>query len=978
MTRVDAQQRGRIKDDLKGIVKGQLLFDDVTLSLYSTDASIFQVSPLGVVVPRDEEDVQGLVRYASEAGVPLIARGAGTGMAGEALGKGLILDLSQHFRQIVEVGSDTVRVQPGVTYRALNERLATLGRRFAPDPASGSVCTIGGMLANNASGSHALRYGYTRDHVEAIRVVLDSGDACTVGKESWPPANDAPTSHLLDILNALGVLLEQNGELIASQRPRTSFNRCGYLLHDVFNGTSIDLARLLVGSEGTLGLFTEATLRTVPVPEGRSLLLLSFASLDAALRAARKVLLAGPAACELMDRRLLSLARGSDASRVAQLVPAAAEAVLLVEFEGDNSPQVHAAARNLASVMMREEKQLLDAVPAFAGEDLDRLWQLREVALPSLYGLKGGAQPVPFVEDIGVPLEDMPEFIRRVQEILHEQETTASFLIHACTGQIHTRPFLDLQSPADVSKLTALAENIHALALGLGGTISSQHGTGLARTPWVARQFGPLYPILRQVKAIFDPKNIFNPGKIVDPEPGLAGWPLRTLAVGTKPQDSLHLSWQPEQVRLESNHCNGCGHCRTEATYQRMCPIFRATQGEAASPRAKANLLRDLLHEAGTGQQLASDQVRAVADLCVHCKMCHLECPAHINIPKLMLETKAANVTQHGLDRTRWFLSRLDTIARLGSFMGVLANRMLASFPLRWVLDKVFGLSSRRRLPLVAPRTFLRQAQQRGWTVRPRTGRPCVALFVDLFVNYFDPQQGEAAVLVLQHNGIDVFVPAGQRACGMASLVQGDVETTKELVEANLRVLVEVAREGMPIVCLEPTSALMFRQDILDLLDDGDARTVAKQVVEITAYLADLHQQGRLRTNFQALDMALGHHVPCHLKALGQAPMAPVLLSLIPGVRVHTIDVGCSGMAGTFGLQSKNYQTSVAAGRPMLEEVARPRVLFGSTECSSCRLQMEDVAHKRTLHPVQYLALAYGLLPEVAQRLQEPIRDLVL
>ena len=302
---MDEQQRGRIRDDLKGIIKGELLFDDSMLSLYSTDASIFQVKPLGVAVPCDEKDVQALVRYAGETELSLIARGAGTGMAGESLGRGLIVDLSRHFRRILEIGDDFVRLQPGVVYRTLNEKLAQVGRRFAPDPASGEVCTIGGMLANNASGSHVLRHGYTRDHVQSLRIVLDSGDVATVGREPWPPRTDLPEEHLFDILNAVGLLLEQNCELIACHGPRISFNRCGYLLHDVLENTKaqrpreenngqhvsvpsasylINMARLLVGTEGTLALFTEATLRTVPVPGGKAIALISFASLEGALR----------------------------------------------------------------------------------------------------------------------------------------------------------------------------------------------------------------------------------------------------------------------------------------------------------------------------------------------------------------------------------------------------------------------------------------------------------------------------------------------------------------------------------------------------------------------------------------------------------------------------------------------------------------------------------------------------------------------
>jgi FAD/FMN-containing dehydrogenase/Fe-S oxidoreductase len=988
---VDPPQRERIRDDLKGIVKGELLFDDLSRLLYSTDASIFEVQPAGVVVPRDEEDVQALVRYAGEHKVPLIARGAGSGVAGESLGSGLIVDLSKHFRAILEVGAETVRVQPGVVYRDLARELARIGRRFAPDPAD-VECTLGGMLANNASGARAFRHGFTRDHVIQLRAVLDNGEVADVGRQSRWPTSEAAHGRLEDIISSVVTLLQQHAGTIETCRPRTRFNRCGYLLHDVLDAEQLDLARLLVGSEGTLALFTEATLRTIPLPGGRAMALLGFAGLDAALRAAELVTPTGPAACELIDHRLLRLARGDNA--VAELVPAAIETVLLVEYEADTPAEASRLARDLMSRLHRDERLAILSRVAEDAESIERFWQVREAALPSLYGLRGTAQPLAFVEDVGVPPELLPAYLHRVQEVLQRHETTASYLIHAATGQVHMRPFVEWRRPEDGARLWALADDVYRIVLDLGGTISAQHGTGLARTPWVSRQAGPLFAVLRELKSIFDPRYLFNPGKIIGPLPGAPAWPLRrrsqdkeTRRQGegekeTSPPLLVSLSpclnWAVGGVAAESHSCNGCGECRTESPSRRMCPLFRATHDEAATPRAKANLMRHLLQPDTDPRLLSSDEVRAVADLCVNCKMCARECPAKVNVPKLMLEAKAANVAEHGLDRTDWAMARTETFARLGSSFAPLANTLLANPLARWLLEKMFGLSRRRRLPPFAARSFLRQAHRRGWTRRPRSARPRVAYFVDVFANYNDPLIAEAVVAVLHHNGIEVYVPPRQGGCGMAPLAYGDLETARETVQENLLILSDLAREGYPILCSEPTAALMLRHDALDLLDDADARLVAAQTVECTAFLWDLHLQGNLRTDFLPLPFAVGHHVPCHLKALGRPPVGPALLSLIPELRVHTIDVSCSGMAGTFGLKAANYDASLAAGRPMLEELDRPRVLFGSTECSTCRMQMEDGAGKRTLHPAQYLALAYGYLPELRDRLRQPIGNLVL
>jgi Fe-S oxidoreductase len=409
-----------------------------------------------------------------------------------------------------------------------------------------------------------------------------------------------------------------------------------------------------------------------------------------------------------------------------------------------------------------------------------------------------------------------------------------------------------------------------------------------------------------------------------------------------------------------------------------MCPVFRADPIEAATPRAKANLLRQLLEQGQNGRAFSADDVRQVADLCVNCKMCAQECPARVNIPKLMLEAKAANVAEHGLARSDWFFARAEGFARWASRFAPVTNLLLNSRSARWLMEKFFGLAKSRRLPRFAFRNFLSLARRRGWSRKPPADHPRVAYFADIFATYNDPQIGEAVVAVLRHQGIEVYVPPGQRGCGSAALAYGDVDSAREIALRNLRVLAELAREGFTIVCSEPTAAVMLRQDYLDLVGDPDARLVAEHTVELTAYLADLHHQGRLRTDFQPLALTVGHHVPCHLKALGQAPAGPQLLSLIPDMRVQAIDVSCSGMAGTFGLKAKNQELSLAAGRPMLAELEQPQVSFGATECSACRMQMEHGSRKRTLHPAQYLALAYGLMPEIDRRLAEPVRELVL
>jgi FAD/FMN-containing dehydrogenase/Fe-S oxidoreductase len=958
----------QVQEDLQGAVRGDLLFDDVSCTLYSTDASLYQVRPLGVVVPRDEEDVRTVVRYAAEHQLPITGRGAGSGVTGESLSPGLILDFTKYFRGILEITADTVRVQPGVVYRDLQAALAKTGRRFAPDTASGAQCTLGGMLATNASGSRALKHGYTREHVLSIRAVLDDASVENLGQEpSTDSANAA--SRKQAIASALLPLLEQHAELIRACQPRTQFNRCGYLLHDVLTPAGVDLARLVVGSEGTLALFTEATLRTVPMPAERSLVLLGFSRLELAARAVLDCLPAGPSACELLDRRILTLTCGAFPEYEKAISPAT-EAVLLVEFESDEYGEAAALAENLFKQLQRRH-DLTAGRYALEEAEIAWLWRLRDLALPMLHGMPGREQPISLVEDVAIPVDQLATYLHRVQEILQQQQTTASFLIHAGAGQVHTRPFLDLTNPEHVQKARSLSESIHELALNLGGTISTQHGVGLGRTPWVSRQYGRLQQVFRGIKSIFDPKNLFNPGKIVDGEGDPLGKLLRRQA-HAEPAGGWQLLWRPNEVASNCQACNGCGVCRTEAPAQRMCPMFRVNPLEAATPRAKANLLRSILGNGVNGTALSADAVREVADLCVNCKMCGHECPAHVQIPKLMLEAKALHATEHGLGRDRWVLSRTEGFAAFGSAFAPLVNPLLRNRVVRWMLEKLLGVARQRRLPSFAVASFLWRAWRRGLTRPPQQFRnERVAYFVDVFANYNDPQIAEATVAVLQHNDVDVYVPPRQVGCGMAPLAVGDVENARRMARTNLQTLADLARAGYTLVCSEPTAALMLRQDYRDLIDDPDTELVARQTTELTSYLWRLHEAGRLRTDFQPLDITVGHHVPCHLKALGLGVAGPRLLSLIPQLRATTIDVSCSGMAGTFGLAARNFQVSLVAGKPMLDRFRREDLLFGSSECSACRMQMEQGGGKRALHPVQYLALAYGLMPEIHERLGE-------
>ncbi|MDW8264356.1 MAG: FAD-linked oxidase C-terminal domain-containing protein, partial [Gemmataceae bacterium] len=604
-------------------------------------------------------------------------------------------------------------------------------------------------------------------------------------------------------------------------------------------------------------------------------------------------------------------------------------------------------------------------------EDHDRLERLREAVRLALGAIPSGRRPLPFVEDIGIDPERLPAFLSEAITILKHYEVTSTIRVHVLTGQVHLRPLLDLSLEADAQKLWPLADRLHTLALDLGGTVSAQHGTGLARTPWVARQAGPLFPVFQELKRLFDPRNILNPGKIVGPDPSRPAWPLRSLP---RPTRAPLLVWSAEEEARGVSSCNGCGACRADQPGIRMCPVFHALHTEAAAPRSKANLFRAFLDRSLTGA--SPDDLRQLADWCVNCRMCASECPSRVDVPKLMLETKAALHAAHGLKRSTWFLARLEGLASFASRFSLTTNFLLRRRSVRWLLEWLFGLSRRRTIPALAFRTFLGRARLRGWT-RVGEDKTGVAYFVDTYANLFEPGLAEAAVAVLKHNGLRVHIPGRQTGSGAAALAQGDLDVARERLRANIRRLVPFAQAGATIVCSEPTAALFFRIDALHLADDPDVRTVAERTVELTAFLWELHQAGRLRTDFEPIEAVVAHHVPCHVKALGRGVHGSNLLGLIPGLHVDVLDVSCSGMAGAFGWNARNYPISLEAGKPMLQRFAQTQYQYGSSECSSCRIQMQQATGKRALHPVQYLALAYGLMPSIADRLKQPFTGLV-
>ncbi|RMG38320.1 MAG: FAD-binding oxidoreductase [Planctomycetota bacterium] len=990
--------RKRVFEDLSGAVRGEVRCDPVACSMYATDASLYQILPVGVVYPRDEADVIAVAQYAEDVALALIPRGAGSSVTGAVLGRGLVVDFSRYMNRVESIEENTARVQPGVVLERLNRRLLRFGRYLPPDPGNLAVTTIGGMVGVNASGPRSVRVGAMRDHVAGGRMVLSGGrvfefarlrrqKSVGVAGTADPGAESDHPQWVRDLLSKLTHLLESNRGLIERHQPRWLQNSAGYQLNGVLSETELCLPRLICGSEGTLGLLTSVTVYLSPLPDHCGVALVLFDNLQSAIRCAEALLETDPSACDVVDRRILSLAREAD-WRFAEIIPVSAEAGLLVEQVGQSDREVKARMRAVQRVARQAAPSARVAYESFDADQILAMWSLPRRVVPLLMGLAGPTAPVPFVEDMAVPPGALQELIHRSQRVLQRHGLIASIYAHAAAGQLHLRPFLP-QPPHEHRRVyEQVAEQLYEIVWDLGGTISGTHGDGLSRTPFLQRQYGELYDVFRQVKDLFDPHNIMNPGKIIagPHQSAVSDFRVPPRRSGEAPE--LQLRWSEdglwfrsaagEDIYGESARCNGCAACRTQQHPLRMCPFFRAESDEANAPRSKANVVRDVLAGNIPREEWGEAAIKELADRCFQCGQCRLECPVNVDIPALMVEAKAAHVASNGLKAGDWLISRVHTLGALGCRASWLANWIIASPFARWILERTLGIHRRRRLPRFARRSFLASLKNHVFEPADSPARSEVVLFVDYYANYHDPDLARALIGILCSNGIRVIVPARQRVSGMAMYSAGDLEPARRLAEQNTRELAEAARDGLPIVCTEPSAVLCMKDAYPRLLDHPDVGLVAEQAVEAGAYLLQLYREEMLQSPSHPVHLTVGYHTPCHTRVLHGGSAWPELLRLIPGLRLHRIDAGCTGMAGTYGLAAENFERSLQIGRPMLRHVAEGVFQVASAECSGCKLQMEQASDKVAVHPLKLLALGYGMLPRLREQWGQPRKRLLV
>jgi len=977
---MDLEQK-RIEEDLRGVVSGEVLCDPASRAVYATDGSLVEIRPVAVVRPRTAEDVAATVRWAAERGVPVHVRGAGSSLTGASLGPGVVIDCGRFMRRIVHTTADDVRLQPGVVAAQLEEHLSRRSRAFGPDPSNGWVTTVGGMIGRNTSGSRFPRHGAMRDRLVSAEVVLADGEIVELA-----PTEAAGAGRAGRLAAGVAAVLSSSRDTIAAGQPPTRSAHGGYRLDDVDRGGIIDLPRLLCGSEGTLGIVTEATLRTVPIDTVAAVGLLLFDSLDRAAEAALRLAELGPDACDLFDKRNLALARSARPA-FDLLIPAVADAGLLVEFSAADAAAAAARFEEAVGRLQSPRRLFIDVRRAEHAEESALLWELSRSVVPTLHGVRGSVRPVPFVEDVVVPPAALPDFLRRLQGVLKDCDVTAMLFAHTVHGQLHVRPHADPRDPVEQSRLERLAAALYAEVAAVGGTIGGEQGLGLTRTAAFVHHFPALARVFADVKRVFDPAGVLNPGKIV-PDEIVAEAPLawrRPLqaASAAAPVDGDAaaprtatvplplLSWTLDRLADEVDACNGCGDCRSQSTTTRMCPTYREDPAEEASPRAKAGLMAALLSGSLDPRTVGGQAAQVIADTCFNCHQCRSECAAGVDIPAIVAELKGAAVAANGLDASSWLLSRIDSLSGLGAALAPLANRVLANPQARWIMERILGVARGRKLPLFSRQHVMRWAARRGLTRPSRRSGPRVLYFLDTYARRHDLLLVKAFVAVLEHNGIGVFIDPRQVASGMPLVSAGDLDAARRVARTNVRVLAEAVRLGYRVVATEPSAVTCITHDYPLLLDDDEeVPRVVASTCDAAAFLWELHRDGKLRLDFTPLAAPDGggplrvlYHAPCHARGAGGGSPAEHLLRLLPGVSLEAADRGCSGMAGTFGLSRRHYRASLRAGLGLLTAIRSAGVGAGATECSACRLQMEQGTTKPTIHPVKLLAKAYGLLP---------------
>ncbi len=943
--------------DLQQRIAGEVRFDAVSKMLYSTDASIYQIEPLGVVIPRHAEDVIAALTIAREHGVPVLPRGGGTSLAGQTVGKALIVDVSQYMHNVLELNTAEhwAWVQPGVVQDQLNAYLRPHGFLFGPDTSTSSRATLGGMIGNNSAGSRSVLYGKTIDHVLELQVVLSDGSVTTLrplDKVSLEQAIRRPDLEG-NIYREIARIARDNRDAIVDRYPKIQRRVSGYNLDEFVNEAPFNLAKMVVGSEGTLATVLKAKVRIMPRPAATGVLVVHFDDMIRSVEGTGFILPLKPSAVEMVDRQIVSAARSSkEFAGQLPFLQGDPDAVLMVEFYAD-SPQEAADKVAQLEARLRQEKMGYAYSQALTAQEQGQVWKMRKSGLGLLMSTRDERKPIAFIEDTAVDPVHLPEFLRRFRDVVTKYDTTAGYYGHASVGCLHIRPGIDLKTPAEVDKMYAMMEEISDLVMAYGGSMSGEHGDGLARSWLNEKHFGPtLYQAFKEVKRAFDPDNRMNPGKVVD---------------GPSPKENLRFGPSYHAIDIKTNldfgrdggfataieMCNGNGECRKLADGT-MCPSYQVTRDEQHSTRGRANALRAILAGRLPQEAFVSKDLYNTLDLCLECKACKTECPSNVDMAKLKYEFLSHYYAAHGTPWRARVFAHIATLNRFGQMAAPLANWFMGSPLGKWAMTKL-GIAPQRSLPAFARQTFSHWFARRPRRLQAaRHGQ--VVLFHDTFLEYNCPEVGQAATQLLEEAGFDVVLVA-RKCCGRPAISKGLLERAREDARHNITLLLPYAQRGIPVLGIEPSCILTLREDYLDLVPGADATLVAQQALTIEEFLYQLHRRGELALEFTTAQKRLLLHGHCHQKALVGTTPALTVLRLPPAYEVQEIPSGCCGMAGSFGYEAEHYDISMRIGSQRLfpaVKAANPDVEIVA-DGISCRQQILHATGRQPRHVVEVL-----------------------
>ncbi|MFJ6569683.1 FAD-binding and (Fe-S)-binding domain-containing protein [Streptomyces sp. NPDC091292] len=956
----DRELQQRLSRDLDG----EVAFDDYTRHLFSRDASMYSITPRGVVFPRHTGDVQATVAAAADHGIPVLPRGAGTSLAGQTVGPGLVLDFSRHMNRIVDLDFEgrTALVEPGVVQDQLNRAAAPHGLMFGPDTSTSNRATIGGMIGNNSAGSGSLRYGMTIDHVRALDVVLS--DASTVRLE---PVDETERKRRADLPTLEGrlyrdlpPLVRANADAIAEGFPDFWRRACGYRLDRLAReDTLFDLAKFVVGSEGTLAIATQALVDLVPKPARTVIAVGHFTSVVGAIEATESALTCHPSAVELMDKTILDLSRQKiEYASLGALLQGDPEALLFVSFTGDDETELLDQLRQLTTLWKRHGHGY-HTLRAVTPEQQAALMKVRKSSLGLLMAAgEGTRRPLAFVEDTAVDPVHLAEYTRRFKGILDEHGLSAGFYGHCSVGCLHIRPFVDLADPHQITTMRTVAERIKDLVTEYGGVNSSEHGDGLARSEFNREIFGDdLYEAMRSVKGLFDPQDRLNPGKIVD-APAMTE-NLRDPALPPAAELRTRLDFDVVGgMRGAADRCMSIGLCRKSGSGA-MCPSYMATRNEQDSTRGRANALVKALSEPDPRKALGDERLHEVLDLCLMCKACKSECPLGVDMATLKAEALSHHHDEHGIPLRSRIFGSIRFLNRLGSATAPLSNLPGRIGPLRKLMQRRLGIAAARPLPRFERRNLVRWFGGRPKSPRLVAPQGTVTYLADSFTTYTEPSIGRAAVELLEQAGWDVRLES-RGCCGRSSLSKGLVDDANEKAFKLAHLLAETTPADSPIVGCEPSCLMTLRDEHRAMLpDDTAVKDISGRVRQVEELLVEAIDAGRIRLSDAAWPAGrrLLYHGHCHQKAEVGTAATIALLNRIPGVEVVELDAGCCGMAGSFGFEAEHYDVSMTVGDdrlfPAVEAEPENTVIVATGV--SCRQQIFHGTRRDAWHPVQLI-----------------------